>query len=84
MTIKNGQRKKIVLFLLLFYSLALSQSALQPEKLLCAEECKSPIQFWGTLSCWRPGTPQRRDLLLFWEFVLLFHLFDQRQHIFFL
>lgn len=34
MTIKNGQRKKFVLLLLFFCSLALSQSALQCEKLL--------------------------------------------------
>jgi len=40
-TIKNGQRKKI-LFLLLLYSLAVPQSALQLEELQCAGECHRP------------------------------------------
>lgn len=42
MTINDGQRKKIVLSLLFFYSLALSQSALQSEELLDAGECNRP------------------------------------------
>lgn len=39
------------------------------------------LQLCGPLSCWRPGTPQPRDLLLFQEFLLL-QLFDQCQHSF--
>lgn len=55
MAIKNGQRKKFVLLLLFFYSFALSQSALQYEKLLHVDVCN---RFHKAVECpelWENG-----------------------------
>lgn len=83
MAIKNGQRKKFVLLLLFFYSFALSQSALQYEKLLHVDVCN---RFHKAVECpelwenWESHSPG--DLLLIGEFLLLFKLLGQIHNIF--
>lgn len=81
MAIKNGQRKNIILFLRFFYSLVPSQPALQLEVLVSVID---QVQLCGTPSFWIMGRPQHRCHLLFQEFLLLFLLFGQFQHIFFI
>lgn len=85
MTIKNGQRKKFVLLLLFFYSLALSQSALQYEKLLHVDvysRFHKGVDYPEVWENWKSHS--LGDLLLIREFLLLFNLFGQLHCIFLL
>lgn len=68
-----------------------SSTLLFPLNLLCSWKCCwvlvsviDQVQLCGTPSFWIMGRPQHRCHLLFQEFLLLFLLFGQFQHIFFI